>query len=69
MHPELTLHAAQLRHVELTGRRRFPSPPQRRSWFSRRRRDTLAPVGTEPAAIVLLPPPREDPAGRNQRVA
>lgn len=71
MHPELNLQAIQLRHVELIGRRRFPQAVSRRRRFFRRRRDTLTPVGAQPAPIVLLPPPRKEheAAGRDQRVA
>ena len=74
MHPDMTYSIAKLRREELLGARRFPVAARagrRGRWFFRRRRDTPVAAVTEPAPIVLLPPPREehDPAGHDQRVA
>lgn len=74
MHPEMSYRIAVLRHEELIGARRFPTPARRRRGVRgllRRRRDALVEAGVQPAPIVLLPPPREerDPAGHDQRVA
>ena len=74
MHPDMTYSIAKLRREELLGARRFPAAapagPGHR-WFFHRRRDTPVAAVTEPAPIVLLPPPREEraPSGHDQRVA
>jgi len=74
MHPELSYQMARLRHDELTSASRIArrtSGTPRRSWF-RRRRDTPAVELSQPPALVLLPPPRDerDPArSGDQRVA
>jgi len=73
MHPEMNYAMAKLRHEELVGSRRFPTPARTRraGGFLRRRRDRRAEVASPPAPIVLLPPPREEhePTGHDQRVA